>query len=84
MAIHLTKKQSDLEKRLMLLHRQVYGKAENKITSQPNNTSSTDVSNITYLYKDLLKIALLSSVAIGIQITLYFLLQNHILKFNLF
>ncbi len=80
MSIQQTKIQSDLEKRLKLLHRQVYGKSENKLTYSDNITTS----DISYLYQDLSKIAFLSSVAIGTQIILYFLLQNHILKFNLF
>jgi|GEM_PF-1637270 len=106
MAIIQTKKQSDLEKRLLLLRKQVYGKGlENRYVSktknQPVNESDTltyrhtetpihrttdtlTSSDITYLYKDLLKIILFSSFAIGIQVILFFLLKNHILRINFF
>ncbi|MBI2196329.1 hypothetical protein HYU45_01825 [Candidatus Daviesbacteria bacterium] len=103
MAIQQTKRQSDLEKRLQLLRRQVYGKdiqsqrvKESK--SQYSDTLTyqhteipvhrpTDTlisSDLTYLHQDLLKIATLSSLAIGSQIILYFLLKNNILNLNLF
>ncbi|MDP3948271.1 MAG: hypothetical protein Q8P87_01005 [bacterium] len=94
MAIIQTKKQSDLEKRLLLLRKQVYGKefkvqSENTTNYQsaskqvqlPTTNSSTD---LTYFHQDLLKILLLSSFAIGTQVILFFLLKNHILKINFF
>lgn len=85
MAIHESKKQSDLEKRLQLLRHQVYGNSREYSLSEPKANQSTTInSDITYLHKDLLKIVLLSSLAIGAQIILYFLLQNHILKLNIF
>lgn len=101
MAIQQTKKQSDLEKRLQLLRRQVYGKNQtpepalkkdrsDTLIYRPTDTPtqrSTDIltsSDLSYLRQDLLKIATFSTLAIGAQITLFFLLQNHILKLNFF
>ena len=88
MSIQQTKKQSDLEKRLKLLRQQVYGRSESKMAYQSTNASpnrtNTATTDLAYLYQDLLKIALLSSAALGVQIIIYFLLQNHVLKLNLF
>mgnify|MGYP003393650438 CR=1 FL=1 len=90
MAIELSKKQSDLEKRLKLLRQQVYGKntssdvsynvANKKIEGSTTVASST--SDIAYLYRDLLKIAIFTSLAIGIQIILYLSLPSHVLNLN--
>lgn len=92
MAIQQTKRQSDLEKRLQLLRRQVYGRNSYQLSDKMQNksddsgpqkgkiTESYSVSDITYLQQDLLKILIFSSVAIGIQIILFFLLKNHILN----
>lgn len=98
MAIQQTKKQSDLEKRLQILRRQVYEKERIvQSASQINsdkieyNVQSTKTKNyeprtmnshtdLTYLYKDLTKILVLSTLAIGGQIVLFFLLQNHVFK----
>lgn len=100
MAIQQTKKRSDLEKRLQLLRRQVYGKEENKKSSvyglpsteiakhsilQPHQTTAeVGISDITYLHQDLLKILIFASCAIGGQAILFFLLKNHILNINFF
>ena len=87
MAIHESKKQSDLEKRLRLLHQQVYGKQAFRVQSSefrvkekistnyqlPTTNLSTD---ITYLHQDLVKILTLSGLAIGIQVILFFLLKG--------
>ncbi len=94
MAIQQTKRQSDLEKRLQLLRRQVYGKnpdrsdeirkSENlsmSISSDPPTHRPTD---LTYLHQDLLKILIFASFAIGGQAILFFLLKNHILNINFF
>ncbi len=64
MAIHEQKKHSDLEKRLQILRRQVYGKQEFKIQNAPQ-TASASYDDIAYLHKDFLKILLFSSIAIG-------------------
>jgi len=91
MAIQQTKRQSDLEKRLQLLRRQVYGKEEDKkssvyslpsteIAEVGSRKSEVGISDITYLHQDLLKILTLSSLAIGAQIIIFFLLKNHILN----
>lgn len=95
MAIQQSKKQSDLEKRLQLLRRQVYGR-ESVVSSKyhvareektPENTHTTNypllTTDITYLRQDLLKILTFSSLAIGTQIILFILLQNHILIKNI-
>ncbi|MDO8638848.1 MAG: hypothetical protein Q7R43_04690 [Candidatus Daviesbacteria bacterium] len=87
MAIQLSKKQSDLEKRLKILHNQVYGKSQLTVDSSQlsvKSKDSTNLSDITYLHQDLLKILALSSLAIGGQIILYFLLQKHIVNLNFF
>ncbi len=86
MAIQELKKQSDLEKRLQILRRQVYGKqefrAQKDSLSHPVQTSSS-LTDLSYLYHDLLKTLLFSSLAIGAQILLFFLMKNHILNINL-
>ncbi len=108
MSIRQTKKQSDLEKRLQLLRRQVYGKdsvnkqslpsanAERQKASKSADSTSNPTyrytdspitnqpTDITYLHQDLFKILIFSSLAIGAQVVLFFLLQNHILKINFF
>ena len=96
MAIHQTKKQSDLEKKLRLLRQQVYGKErvsnikyqalrEDKTAMITHNTNyiipNTDT---TYLRQDLLKIFILAGSALGLQIILYILSKNHILNLNFF
>ena len=55
MAIHEQKKQSDIEKRLQLLRRQVYGKKEFEVK---NNITTNSSDDLTYLHQDLLKILL--------------------------
>lgn len=88
MAIQLSKKQSDLEKRLKLLHNQVYGKSQFAVNSKQFSAKDkvymNSSSDITYLRQDLLKIVTLSAGAIAIQIVLYFSLQNHVLNLKLF
>lgn len=84
MAIHEQKKQSDIEKRLQLLRRQVYGKQEFRVQkSEIRDKITTNSSDdLTYLNQDLLKILLFSSLAIGIQLILFFLMRNHIVNIN--
>lgn len=108
MAIQQTKRQSDLEKRLQLLRRQVYGKGpeysedlrkpENQINRKTRGSDNSDTltlrysgapsssesfrTDITYLHQDLLKILIFSSLAIGAQVILSFLLKNHILRIS--
>ncbi|MBI2337799.1 hypothetical protein HYU95_01315 [Candidatus Daviesbacteria bacterium] len=94
MAIHQTKKQSDLEKRLQLLRRQVYGQesvASSKyyVAREDKKNSLTSsfqlpATDISYLHQDLLKILIFSLFAIGAQVILFFLSKNHILNLNLF
>lgn len=101
MAIHETKRQSDLEKRLQLLRRQVYGRrSEYQINRKAGELDNSDTltlrspgtlsssesfrTDLTYLHQDLLKIMTFSSLAIGIQIILFFLLKNHILNVKFF
>ncbi len=91
MAIHQTHRQTDLEKRLKILRRQFYGResvasSKQYVVREANlpfggPLPTTDVS---YLKADLLKIFIFSSVALGAQIILYFLIRNHILSFKLF
>ncbi len=92
MAIHQTKKQTDLEKRLRLLRQQVYGqntsRSEDQTFRYPDTLAKSGTpkssesfrSDITYLRQDLFKILTLSTLAIGIQLALFFLSENHILN----
>lgn len=82
MAIQALKKQSDLEKRLQLLRKQVYGKNQYKTEDRRPTTESHTVSDIAYLYRDLLKILLFSSLAIGTQVLLFFLMKYRYLNIN--
>ena len=76
-------RQSDIEKRLKSLESQLYGKQTQpiigtslgqKISEIPTNhvVESTQTSDVVYLKKDLTKISLLASLAIGIQLIIYF------------
>lgn len=71
-------RQSDLEKKLKILESQLYGKRldqTSNIQSQHPSSSIqhlTSISDITYLRQDLTKILILSSLAVGIQLVLYF------------
>jgi len=96
MAIHESKRQSDLEKRLKLLRQQVYGKSSenSKKLRKPvfrlpdlSGTLSHSGSlrtDISYLYHDLTKIGIFASLAIGVQIILFVLIKNHIINLNFF
>lgn len=96
MSIHQTKRQSDLEKRLQILRRQVYGKSPDKPDkirldqriSKPESQKSDmpihRTTDLTYLNQDLLKILIFSSLAIGAQIVLFILSQNHIINLKFF
>ena len=88
MAIHQTKHQTDLEKRLQLLKRQVYGKSTDqpiyRHTDIPISSSTPVTSDLSYLHRDLLKILIFASVAISAQAILFFLLKNQILNINFF
>lgn len=50
----------------------------------PTAEGEAGYTDLTYLYQDLFKILALSSIAIGVQTILFFLLKNHILSLNLF
>lgn len=93
MPIQQTKKQSDLEKRLKLLRQQVYGKQKLDVGVPQHLPSPISIltsnptaihSDADYLYQDLRKILILSSIAIGAQVTLFILSKNHLLNLNLF
>ena len=73
MPISEFKKQSDLEKRLKILHRQVYGKSFSVSETQNQRNAETPSSDISYLYQDLMKIFIFASIACGIMIGLKFL-----------
>ena len=83
MTIQQAKKQSDLEKRLRILHQQVYGR-NSLIKIEESNSSKSTQPEVRYLYQDLTKIATLASVALGIQIISFILLKNHILNLKFF
>ncbi|MBI2314899.1 hypothetical protein HYU93_02470 [Candidatus Daviesbacteria bacterium] len=73
---------TDLEKRLQIIRRQVYGKDQQISYSSSRQTNET--TDLAYFYQDLLKILILSSLAIGAQLVLFVLSQNHILNLNFF
>lgn len=93
MAIQQSKKQSDLEKRLQLLRRQVYGKnnqpsatsyhlstdSQNKSDDRRLTTENHPASDLNFLHQDLLKILIFASCAIGGQVILFFLVKNNVL-----
>lgn len=83
MAIQEHKKRTDLEKRLNLVREQVYGKQTTPEINYHQSNDSTQLS-ISYLRQDLIKILLLSSLAILGQIILFLTLKNHTLNINLF
>ena len=83
MAIHRTHTQSDLEKRLQVIRKQVYGKTL-LVKSGSLETNPQSNSDITYLRHDLIKISILTSLALGSQIVLFYLVQNNVLKLNFF
>lgn len=95
MPISESKKQSDLEKRLKLLRQQVYGKNlavsdtpihSPRFAGKAGQSSGTPVSSglsdISYLYQDLTKIFILATSAFAIQLTLFFLMQKHLINLS--
>ena len=72
MAIHETKKQTDIERRLRLLRAQVYGKTSQTQVAYSHASTIEHKSDISFLYKDLLRIGLFASVAIGAQVVIFF------------
>ena len=75
MAIHETKRQTDIERRLRLLRRQVYGKqsfVQNVQATGKKEATTVSMSDVSYLRYDLLKIAILAAVAFGTQLVLFF------------
>jgi len=52
--------------------------------SDDRRLTTESYSDITYLYQDLLKIGIFSTLALGLQIILFILTKNHILNINLF
>lgn len=98
MAIQQSKKQSDLEKRLQLLRKQVYGKSNQSsaISYQLSNreqknsdnkliaTERYSISDLKFLHQDLLKILIFASFAIGGQVILFLLVKNNVLTLKFF
>lgn len=93
MAVYTLKKTSDIEKKLKILRQQMHGKEEfgvqrseirdKKETATNYELRTTNLtSDISYLYKDLSKIGLFSFIAVGSQLILFFLIQNHVLNLN--
>lgn len=94
MTISKSKKLTRTEKRLLSLQRQLYGKDKLKTTTSKvllehnkvrlnldqlptiNHNRSSDVSN--YLSGDLLKITLLASILMAVQLALFWGLKNHL------
>ena len=97
MAITESRKKSDLEKRLKILRQQISGRekvseiqyqvSSQKLDTGKNSHNSNFLSpgaDLTYLSTDLTKILVLSTLAIGFQLILFFLLKNHIINLNFF
>lgn len=82
MADQYSIKPSDLEKRLKILKGQVYGRQSPVFSSQTSDKQL--ITDIDFLKVDLLRISLLTSIALGVQIVLFFLSKNGFLKLNLF
>lgn len=61
-----------------------YRSSDVPILSGTPSRSESLRSNMSYLHQDLLKILLLSSLAIGFQVILFILSKNHILNINFF
>lgn len=96
MSINSQKKQSDLEKRFKQMQSQFYGKETLKLSPSnfviPENLKSVPSSknlnfvssDLEFLYRDLTKIFILSMMAFGIQIVIFYLFQNNILRVSYF
>ena len=92
--LYLMAKHQSLDKRTEELRRQLFGKEVTvsktgfKITSNQDQTRSTNTSysyhtakleESTFLTHDLLKIVTMASFAIGIQLLIYWALNNHLI-----
>lgn len=91
MAVHETKKQTDLEKRLKILRQSlsVVEPKENKIHVQTDTIQSVTrtfqasiatISDVSYLRRDLLKIVIFSTLAFAVQAGIFFGLQRNFIK----
>lgn len=72
MPIQRTYSASDLEKRLKILTMQLSGKQQEELQV----VKVSQVSDVTYLKHDLTKIAILASIAIGVQFILKTILER--------
>lgn len=98
MGIQSSKRKDNVEKKFEKLHQQVYGKTavskaqsaiptKNSFTFNANIASklhsnpatSSDIANLSHSLK---KILILSSIAIGAQFLLFYLIQNHYINLN--
>lgn len=84
MAISSSKTLSEKERKFQIIQTQLYGKKEHFTTVMPKQASSPnlspqDVNSSSHLKKDLSKTVIFASLAIGIQILLYFSLKNNFL-----
>lgn len=82
MPIQQSKKQDDLEKRLKLLRLQTYGKSFSVSGNQTTKSPVTAAEDTSYLYKDLFKILILASFAIGSQVILFALVNAHLISLS--
>lgn len=76
----------DIEKRLKLLRQQVYGKKEFRVQNsdfsekdrnKKYETKTVNLSDITYLRQDLVRIIIFATLAFALQLILLYLLQNY-------
>ena len=72
MPIQTTHQLSDMEKRLKLLHMQLYGKSKEQKLKVESSLSQPPPTDLAFLKQDLLKILLLALLTMGAQLILYF------------
>lgn len=84
-------------KRLEQLRKQVYGNTSSAISYQLSDKTkksddeyrpqagrlTTDNSDITYLRQDLTKIAILSTLVLGIQLFLYYAVSHNLIRLTI-
>ncbi|MDD2822836.1 MAG: hypothetical protein PHQ59_02020 [Candidatus Daviesbacteria bacterium] len=94
MAYSESKELTDTEKRLQALKTQLFGKEKVKATKKSSyqtsaihntgviSTTQHEHQDLAYLKKDLLKITMLATIALFVQLIIYMQLTLKILKFS--
>lgn len=80
----LMAKVSITQKQLSTLSRQLYGKEKVslKIDSLPDKIQGGAISSDNYLKRDLIKIGLFSTTAVVLQLLIFTLIKNNLLKIS--